>query len=230
MAEKQNIKDWALQDRPRERLMALGERALQEPELLAILIGSGNADETAVELMRRVYTDCGCNLRQLGLMSIEELTSRYKGLGPAKAVTIKAACELGRRRQEQDAKEKPKVTGSDDIFAYFQPKIGELDVEECHVLLLNQNLRIIGSQMISRGGIAGATVDVRIVLKHALLAQAPAIALAHNHPSGNASPSRDDDHLTRKLAEAARTMDIRLIDHLIITENSYYSYNNEGKI
>ncbi len=230
MAGKLNINEWALEDRPRERLIAQGEAVLTEPELLAILVGSGNTEETAVELMRRIYTDCGNNLRRLGQMSIEELVAGYKGMGPAKAVTIKAACELGRRRQMQDAVDKLQITSSADIFQYFQPLIGEKPVEECHVLLLNQAHRIIGSQMVSRGGIAGTAVDVRIVLKHALLAQAPAIVLAHNHPSGNPYPSQDDNNLTRRMAEAARTMDIRLLDHLVITENDYYSYSDEGKI
>ncbi len=230
MAEKLNITDWALEDRPRERFMAQGAAALSEPELLAILVGSGNTDETAVELMRRIYADCDNSLCRLGQMTVEELCRRYKGVGSAKAVTILAACELGRRRQLQDVVARKKIRSAEDIYEYFKPKIGDLNVEECHVLLMNQAHCIIGSHMISRGGIAGAAVDVRIVLKHALLAQAPVIALAHNHPSGNAHPSRDDDNLTRRMQEAAQTMDIRLLDHLVVCDGSYYSYCDHGKL
>ncbi len=230
MADKLNIKNWALEDRPREKLLERGADALSEAELLAILIGSGNTEESAVDLMRRVLSDCGNSLKTLGRMTVSNLVERYKGMGPAKAITILAACELGRRRQHEDAVSKKKVTTAKDIYEFFVPILQDKSIEECHVLLLNQNHRILDSRMISRGGIAGASVDVREVLRHALLAQAPVIALCHNHPSGNVLPSTDDDRLTLSLNNAARTMNIRLLDHVVVTDGNYYSYVEHAKL
>lgn len=229
MSGKLNIKDWAEDDRPREKLAKHGPEALSEAELLAILIGSGNAEETAVDLMRRILKDCNNSLRQLGRMKLHELAGNYKGMGPAKAVTLLAACELGLRRQREEALAREQVTSAADIYAYFAP-LHHLDIEECHLLLLNQNHRILGSRLLSRGGLAGASVDIREALRHALLAQAPAIVLCHNHPSGQPQPSAEDDRLTATLREAARTMNIRLLDHVVVAEGSYYSYNDHSKI
>ncbi len=223
------IADWDETDRPRERLMRLGPAALSPAELLAILIGSGSLGESAVALMRRVLKDCGNSLNALGKRSIDELC-QYKGLGSAKAITILAACELGKRRQREDIGERRRISRSRDIYEYFHSRLQDEHVEECHVLLLNQQLCPIGSKCVGRGGITGTVVDLRLVLREALLGHAVAIALCHNHPSGNPRPSREDDELTQRLAKAAATMDIRLIDHIVLTDGNYYSYSDEGRL
>ena len=224
-----NINEWALEDRPREKMMARGAAALSKAELLAILIGSGSTDETAVDLMRRVLSDCGDSLKHLSRMKMEELT-RYKGLGPAKAITLMAACELGRRRESEPEEEVRKMGSSRDIAAYFRPLLQDLSYEECHVMLLKQDYSLIETYMLSRGGIAESAVDVRLILGRALLKDAPAIVLCHNHPSGNLSPSKADALLTRRLKEACDVMGIRLLDHVIVSDRGYYSFNDEGRI
>ncbi len=227
--KKPTIKDWADDDKPREKLLRIGADKMSDAELLGILVGSGNTEEDAVQLMRRILDDCGGSLKRLGQMAPEELCHKYKGIGMAKAVTILAACELGARRQKEPSK-KEKITRSEDIYNYFIGKMQDLAVEECHVLLLNHAHRIIDSRLISRGAIARALVDVREVLRHALLAHATSIVLCHNHPSGNENPSIDDDRITEKMRNAAKTMDITLLDHLIITDGAYYSYADNGKL
>ncbi len=227
--KKPTIKEWTDGDKPREKLLRIGAGGMSEAELLAILIGSGNTEEDAVQLMRRILDDCGGSLKRLGQMAPEELCHRYKGIGIAKAVTILAACELGARRQDEKRKQE-KITCSQDIYNYFIGKMQDLAVEECHVLLLNHGHRIIDSRMISRGAIARALVDVREVLRYALLTHATNIVLCHNHPSGNENPSVDDDRITEKVRNAAKTMDITLLDHLIITDGAYYSYADNGKL
>ncbi len=227
--KKPTIKDWADDDKPREKLLHIGADKMSDAELLGILISSGNTEEDAVQLMRRILEDCGGSLRKLGQMAPEELCHKYKGIGIAKAVTILAACELGARRQG-DKRKKEKITRSEDIYNYFIGKMQDLAVEECHVLLLNHGHRIIDSRLISRGAIARALVDVREVLRYALLAHATSIVLCHNHPSGNENPSVDDDRITEKMKNAAKTMDITLLDHLIITDGAYYSYADDGKL
>ena len=206
---KLNITDLALDDRPREKFEAQGPTQLTTSELLAILIGSGNTDENAVSLMQRILNDCGGSLTTLGRKTIAELC-QYKGVGPAKAITILAACEIGVRRGGETC-QRTQVTSAEDIYDYFRPKMQD-------------------SRLISRGGITGTVVDIRMILKEALMANATNIALAHNHPSGNLKPSREDDHLTERLKKAAQTMDIKLIDHVIVTDKGYYSYNDEGRI
>ncbi len=223
------IKQWKENERPRERLAELGAGALSNSELLAILIGSGNATETAVGLMRRILSDCGGNLNRLGKMTLPELCA-YNGIGPAKAITIMAACELGKRRQSEDVEERKRISSSCDIYNYFHPVMCDLPTEECHVLLLNQALNIIGSKCVGRGGITATVVDVRLVLREALLARATQIALCHNHPSGNVHPSKEDDKLTTRLKQAAAAMDITLIDHIVLTDGSYFSYSDEGRL
>ena len=225
---KLNITDLALDDRPREKFEAQGPTQLTTSELLAILIGSGNTDENAVSLMQRILNDCGGSLTTLERKTIAELC-QYKGVGPAKAITILAACEIGVRRGGETC-QRTQVTSAEDIYDYFRPKMQDLAHEESHLLLLNQRLSIINSRLISRGGITGTVVDIRMILKEALMANATNIALAHNHPSGNLKPSREDDHLTERLKKAAQTMDIKLIDHVIVTDKGYYSYNDEGRI
>lgn len=223
------IQDLKADERPRERLMQMGASALRDAELLAILIGSGSRTENAVHLMERLLVDHNNSLNEVGKMSLEQL-QRYKGIGEAKAISILAACELGKRRQEENVEERPKVRSSEDIYKHFLNKLRDVPIEECHVLLLNQNLRIIGSTCIARGGITGTIVDVRIALREAILAHATAIALCHNHPSGNARPSLDDDRLTKKIKQAAEAIDIRFIDHIVLADGRYYSYSDEGKI
>lgn len=222
------IREWSVEDRPREKMMAQGAEALSVAELLAILVGSGTRKESAVELMQRIFDDCGKSLKRMSQLSVDELC-RYSGVGPAKAVTILAACELTRRRLMEHSN-RQKVTCAKDIYDYFRPAMQDLGVEESRVLLLNQSHTIIGEHLVSRGGIAMTAVDVRVVMKQAIVAQASAIALVHNHPSGNATPSGQDDELTRRVAAAAKTLDLRLLDHVIVTDGGYYSYSDNGKL
>lgn len=226
---KLTINQWAEEDRPREKMMQHGAAALSNAELLAILIGSGNTEDSAVELMRKVLGDYRNSLSELGKTTIDELC-RYKGIGPAKAITILAASEIGRRRLEEEPLERKQIRCSKDIYEVFYPLMCDLPVEECWVLLLNQSSKIIDRICISRGGLASTQVDVRCILREALLKWAVSMVLCHNHPSGNTSPSRDDDRLTEALRRAAEVMNIRLLDHLVITDGGYYSYCDEGRI
>lgn len=229
--EKLNITDWADEDKPREKLMALGAAALSNAELLAILIGSGSTEETAVELMKRVMNDCNNNLNTLGKKTIAELTDeKYKGIGPAKAITILAACELGKRRQAEKPEERPKMDSALAIYEYMHPKMQDLANEQAWALLMNQNFRLIKAVQISNGGISETAVDVRVILKEALLANATVMALCHNHPSNNATPSGDDDRITQRLKKAGETMRIYMLDHVIITDGAYYSYMEKGRL
>ena len=229
--EKLSITDWADEDRPREKLMTLGAAALTNAELLALLIGSGSTEETAVGLMKRVMNDCNNNLNTLGKKTIAELTGgRYKGLGPAKAVTILAACELGKRRQTEKAEERRRMDSAQAIYEMMHPRMQDLPTEQAWVLLMNQNFKLIRAVQISNGGISETAVDVRIILKEALLSNATVIALCHNHPSNNASPSGDDDRLTQRLKKACETMRIYMLDHIIVTDGAYYSYMENGRL
>lgn len=226
---KRNITELNIEDRPREKFATKGATSLSAAELLAILIGSGNAEENAVELMQRVMKDCGERLSTLEKMDIRELC-KYKGLGSAKAITLLAACELGKRRMRETAVARKKFTSSTDIYNYFYSVMRDKSVEESYVLLLSTGLTFLGSKLISRGGIGGTVVDIRLVLKEALLADAPNIVLCHNHPSGNLRPSREDDDLTSKMKQAARTVNINLIDHIIVTDGGFFSYQDEGRL
>lgn len=226
---KLNINQWSEEDRPREKLMRLGAEVLSDAELLAILVGSGSTKETAVELMKRVLNDCNNNLNTLGKMSIRELC-QYNGIGDAKAITILAACELGKRRQLQKAQEREELRSSAHIYEYMHPKMQDLDTEEAWVLLLNQKYRLIKSQRISSGGITETTVDIRLIMKEALLCNATVVVFCHNHPSGSPTPSKDDDQLTQKIQEACRTMRLYLLDHVIVADGNYYSYRDSGRI
>jgi DNA repair protein radC len=227
--KKLTITQWAEEDRPREKLMNLGAETLSNAELLAILIGSGSPRESAVELMKRVLSDCKNNLNTLGKLSITDLTS-YNGIGEAKAITILAACELGKRRQVADILKRPTLNSANAIYNYMRPKVQDKDVEEAWILLMNQKLDLIEAKCISHGGITGTAIDVRIILKEALLKNATAIALCHNHPSGNTSPSREDDNITTSVKKAADTMCIYFVDHVIVANQRFYSYREEGKI
>jgi len=226
---KLTIKTWDEDDRPREKMMDKGPEHLTDAELLAILIGSGSPEVNAVELMKVVLSDCGNNLNTLGKMGIHDLM-KYKGIGEAKAVTIMAACELGKRRQIQKPKDRKQLGSSMDIYEYMHPILQDKDVEEAWVLLLNQHFRLIKSQRLSHGGITETAVDVRLILKEALLSNATVIAICHNHPSGSITPSTDDDRLTDRVKAACQTMRIYFLDHIIVTDGDYYSYRDNGKI
>ena len=227
--EKLTITRWAEEDRPREKLMAQGAEALTNAELLAILIGSGSPGESAVALMKRVLSDCSNNLNTLGKMSIVDL-QRYKGMGPAKAITVLAACELGKRRQAEKAAERERLDSPQAIYDYIHPKTQDLDTEEAWLLLMNQNCRLIKSERLSHGGITETAVDVRLIVKAAVLCNATVVALCHNHPSGNASPSGEDDRLTERVKNACSLMRLHLLDHLVVTDGSYYSYRDHGRL
>ena len=209
--------------------MALGAEALSNAELLAILIGSGSTKESAVDLMKHILNDCQNNLNTLGKMTIRELTE-YTGMGPAKAVTVLAACELGKRRQLEKAEERPQINSAEAIYSVMHPKMQDLDVEEAWILLLNQNFKLIHKERISHGGITGVSVDVRIIIREALLHNATVVAFCHNHPSGSLHPSREDDALTQSIRKACEVMRLHLLDHVIITDGAYYSYHEQGRL
>ena len=229
MTDKLTIKQWDEADMPREKMERLGAEALSNAELLAILIGSGSNEESAVDLMKRVMNDCGNNLNTLGKKTIKELCD-YKGVGPAKAITILAACELGKRRQLEKAEERLDLGSAVAIYEHMHPLMQDLDVEEAWVLLMNRNFKLIKKVRISHGGISETAVDVRVIMKHAIMNNATVIALCHNHPSNNPRPSGDDDRLTKRMKEACQLMRIFFLDHLIITDGRYYSYHEEDKI
>ena len=226
--EKLNIKQWAEEDRPREKMVKLGTEALSDAELLAILIGKGSAKEDAVSLMKRILADCKNNLNTRGKQSIHELC-QYNGIGEAKAITILAACELGKRRQMERPEERPDLGTATRIYNHMHPIMQDLDVEEFWVLLMNQHYRLIKKLRISHGGITETAVDIRIIIKEAVLANATILAVCHNHPSGNLSPSSQDDHLTKDIKRACELMRIHFLDHVIITDGQYYSYHEQGK-
>lgn len=228
--EKLSITQWAEEDRPREKLMQKGPQALSNAELLAILIGSGSTKETAVELMKRVLKDCNNNLNTLGRKSIRELCL-YNGIGEAKAISILAACELGKRRQLEKAEERLDVGSPTAIFNLMLPRMQDLDVEEAWIVLMNQNFRLIKDPIrISHGGISETAVDIRIIMKEAIMANATVLALCHNHPSGGLRPSREDDNLTQRVKKACDVMRIHMLDHLIVAASGYYSYNEKGRL
>ena len=226
--DKLTINRWAEEDRPREKMISKGAQALTNAELLAILIGSGNDEDSAVGLMQKVLAAYNNSVDRVGRLSVDELC-RFKGIGPAKAVTILAACEL-RRRRAVEHPERRQIRSAAQVYDYFYPLMRDLPVEECHVLLLNQSSAVIDSVRIGMGGLTETVVDVRLILREALLKRATSLILCHNHPSGNLRPSTHDDHLTRQVREAARLLNIALIDHIIFTDGGYYSYADEGKL
>lgn len=224
-----SIKNWNEDDRPREKLLLKGRTALSDAELIAILIGSGSRNESAVSLSQRILASAGNNLSELGRRSIVELME-FKGIGEAKAICIAAAMELGRRRRAGEALERKKITSSGSVFEYVQPIIGELPHEEFWILYLNNSNKIIKSAQLSKGGITGTVVDVRLAFKEALQLGAVGIILAHNHPSGTLKPSQADIQLTKKLKTAGESLDIKVLDHLIITEKAYFSFADENML
>lgn len=221
-----SIKHWSQDDQPREKLLYKDKETLSDAELVAILIGSGNKAESAVALCKRILARVDNNLSELGKLSIIQLME-FKGIGEAKAVTIAAALELGRRRRGEEALEKNKITSSRSVFELMQPKIGELQHEEFWIIYLNNSNKVIQKNQLSKGGITGTLVDVRLVLKNALEVGATGLILTHNHPSGTLKPSQADKQITNKLKRAAESLDIKVLDHLIITEKAYFSFADE---
>lgn len=222
-----SIKNWSKDDRPREKLLLKGRAALSDAELIAILIGSGNLEESAVDLSKRILAKANNNLNQLGKLTINQLTE-FKGIGEAKAITIAAAMELGRRRRAEEAVKLNKISSSRDVFELMQPILGELPHEEFWILYLNNSNKITQKEQSSKGGITGTLVDVRLVLKKALEVGATGIILVHNHPSGTLIASEPDKMLTRKLKAGAESLDIKVLDHIIVTEKAYFSFADEN--
>jgi len=229
MSAKLTIAHWSEDDQPREKLRDKGPQALSNAELLAILIGSGSPGVSAVELMQDVLGDCNNNLNTLGKMTIQQLCD-YKGIGEAKAITILAACELGKRRQMESPEERPDLGTATRIYNHMHPVMQDLDVEEFWLLLMNQDYKLIKKMRISHGGITEVAVDIRIIMREAVLANATILAVCHNHPSGSLKPSPQDDALTQSVKRACDVMRIRFLDHVIITDGSYYSYHESGRI
>ncbi|MGB0982209.1 MAG: RadC family protein [Winogradskyella sp.] len=224
-----SIKQWSQNDQPREKLRDKGKAVLSNAELVAILIGSGNRQESAVDLCKRILASVDNNLNALGKLSIKQLME-FKGIGEAKAITILAALELGRRRRAEDTLELNKVESSQSVFNIMQPIIGELPHEEFWILYLNNSNKILRKNQLSKGGITGTLVDVRLVLKTALEVGATALILSHNHPSGTLKPSQSDVNITQKLKLAAEHLDLKVLDHIIVTENAYFSFADASLI
>ncbi|GGK47222.1 MULTISPECIES: RadC family protein [Flavobacteriaceae] len=221
------IKSWAEDDRPREKLLLKGKAALSDAELIAILIGSGNRSETAVDVSKKILNSIDNSINKLGKLSVLDL-QKFKGIGEAKAISIITALELGRRRRLEQALELPKITSSKAVFNIMQPIIGELQHEEFWIIFLNNSNKVLYKQQSSKGGLTGTLVDVRMVFNKAIELYATAIILCHNHPSGKLQPSNADKLITTKLKKAGETLDIKVLDHLIITENAYFSFADES--
>ena len=224
-----SINNWAEADRPREKLERLGANVLSDAELLAILIGSGTANESAVDLMKRILKDCNNNLNTLGKLSLHRL-EEYKGIGPAKAITILAACELGKRRQRAKVEDAPLLNSAEAIYNYMHTTIQDLDIEEGWILMMKQNFRLIEAKRISIGGLTMAPIDIRLMMKEALMKNTTILAFCHNHPSGNTSPSHEDDLLTTRIRKACELLSIHFADHVVLTDGKYYSYREEGRL
>lgn len=226
--QKKSIKEWAVDDRPREKAMKNGISTLSKSELLAILVGVGNDEESAVDLMKRVLESCGNSISELAKLSVDDLCT-FRGIGPAKAISIMAACELWKRREEREG-EQVCIASSRDVYNYFHPILCDSPVERCYVMLLNRMNRVIDHVLIGTGGLTATVVDIRLVIREALMKRATTIALCHNHPSGNIKPSREDDKLTENLCQACKVMNIRMLDHIVLTDGAYYSYNDEARL
>lgn len=224
-----SIKNWAVEDRPREKLLKRGVESLSDAEIIAILIGSGTKNQSALELSKKLLFSSSNSLAELGKLRLDEIT-KIKGIGKAKGILILAALELGRRRKFSEPVQKIQISSSKDSFKVFQPLLGDLPHEEFWVMLLNRSNRLIDNVCISKGGTSGTVIDAKIILNKAISRLASAIIICHNHPSGNPTPSQADIRITEKIKSAATTMDITLLDHLIIADERYYSFSDEGKI
>lgn len=227
--KKLSIKSWAIDDRPREKLLHHGKTIVTNAELIAILIGSGNRTESAVELSKRILSSVNNNLNDLAKLSIQELM-RFKGIGEAKAISIITALELGKRRHFEEGKDVFKIKSSNDVFNLMQSIVGDLPHEEFWVVYLNNSNTVLDKYQISKGGLVSALVDIRLIYKKALELAAVGIILIHNHPSGKLSPSTSDIQLTEKIKKAGVALDIKVLDHLIITEKDYFSFADEGML
>ncbi len=226
---KTGIKSWAEDDRPREKLIQKGRSVLSDAELIAILIGSGNREMSAVELSKFVLSQSDNSLNTVAKKTVKDLT-RFNGIGEAKAISIIAALELGRRRKSEEILKKVKIASSKDAYQQLFPLMVDKFVEEFWILLLNQNNRVLSKHLISTGGVSGTVADIRIILKKAIDELASGIILSHNHPSGNTQPSQADRKLTRKIMEAAQWMDVKVLDHIIIGDEDYYSFADEDTL
>jgi DNA repair protein RadC len=232
MSENENnisIKNWAEDDRPREKLLLKGRAALSDAELIAILIATGTREESAVDVAKKILYSVANNLNDLGKLSVNDL-KKTKGIGEAKAITIIASLELGRRRKSEEAQEKKQIVTSKDAYHFFEPLISDNKHEEFWIVMLNRANKIIGHKKISEGGINGTVADPRIIFKHAIENFATSIMLCHNHPSGNITPSNEDIKLTQKIKEAGKLLDILVVDHIIIGDKNYYSFSDEGSL
>jgi DNA repair protein RadC len=227
--KKLKLKDWAVEDRPREKLLSKGARHLTDAELIAILIGSGSLDETAVELSKRILTSTNNNLTDLSKKGIDFLKT-FNGIGEAKAVCIVAALELSKRRKDAGVFSKNKITGSKDAADFFQPILGDLEHEEFWIMILDRGNKILDTFMVSQGGVSGTVIDVRLILKIAIEKLASSLILCHNHPSGTLQASDADLKITRKISDAAKIMDMAILDHIIIGQNKYLSFADEGML
>lgn len=227
LSEISGIKSWAEDDRPREKLIKKGRQALSDAELVAILLGSGTRSLTAVDVAKQVLAAHKNKLNQLGRLGIDDF-KKFPGIGEAKAITIIAALELGRRRRSEERLDNAKISSSRDIYALLAPKLSDLDHEEFHILLLSRSHKVKDQICISRGGISGTVVDQRLIFKPALEKLASAIILCHNHPSGTLRPSEQDKRLTQKLVKSGIILDIPILDHLIFTDEGYFSFADEG--
>lgn len=224
-----SIKNWSQDDRPREKLRDKGSRSLSNAELIAILIGSGSVQESALDLSKRILASVDNDLQSVGKLSITQLM-KFKGIGEAKAIKIAAAMELSYRRRETDQKKLNKINTSRSVFDIMSPLLGHLSHEEFWVLFLNNSNKVLAKTQLSKGGMTGTIVDVRIVMKQALEHSATAIVLVHNHPSGGLEPSKSDKRLTEKFTQAAESLDIKVLDHIIVTEKQYFSFADERLI
>lgn len=229
-AQRLSVKDWSPEDKPREKLLLKGIQSLSDAELLAIIIGSGTKEETVVELAQRILQSAGNSLSQLGKYSVSQLVSNFKGIGEAKAISIVAALELGKRRKASELLTRDKITSSRDIYRYFHPLLCDLPYEEFWVVFLNRSNKIIDKIKISQGGVSETVVDGKIIYKEALLRLASGVILCHNHPSGNTQPSTADERITQKVKAGLCLLDISLLDHIIVCDGSYYSFLDEGKL
>lgn len=224
------IREWSEDDRPREKMANKGAHALSDAELLAILIGSGNTNESAVELSRRIMRECSDNINELARLTISDLCKRFKGIGEAKAITIMAALELGKRRKTADVLQRPKIKSSVDLFELFEPDLQDLIHEEFWVALLDGANKVIERRRLTQGGQQQTVVDLPMLLRYALEKSALAVAVAHNHPSGQNHPSGEDTKITKRVKEGCDAVGIRFLDHIIVAQGKYYSFADEGRI
>ncbi|MCF8258051.1 MAG: DNA repair protein RadC [Flavobacteriales bacterium] len=224
-----SIRSWAEDDRPREKLLLKGRAALSDAELIAILISSGNSEESAVDLSKRILGSLGNDLGRLGKLNVKDLTT-FKGIGEAKAISIIAALELGRRRKDTEPLKRPKIITSQAAFELIYPHLGDLRHEEFWIIMLDRSNRLLGIEHVSRGGVSGTVADPKLVFRPALQHLATGIILCHNHPSGNLKPSDEDISLTRKMRLAGQSIDIGVLDHIIIGEQDYYSFADNGML